>query len=284
MAAKPNLAPVEPLPALDMSAFESEPKFRPIITTIAGEPGVGKSWFALSAKEPFLLNADDGAAEIMAIKGLRYQAKLIPQDSLEANADLWDHLGQALHFLKTGDHNFQTVVMDSLDGIEKLAQSRVCKDLKIQSMEQIDYGKAYVYAREKMAKVLAALGWLRDNRDMEIIVVAHTSIKSINKPHLDTYDGYELTANKHVAADVKRWCDAFLFMAYRTFVQTSQGKFSRKDKVALTTDERYIIAQGGRGVDCKNRFGLPTELSLADGETDLYAAYKNAIAANRNKS
>ena len=70
-AAKPQLAPVEPPPALDMSAFESEPKFRPIITTVAGEPGVGKSWFALSANDPFLLNADDGASEIMAIKGLR---------------------------------------------------------------------------------------------------------------------------------------------------------------------------------------------------------------------
>jgi hypothetical protein len=261
--------------------FKKDVKFRKPCTVVMGDPGAGKTWFALSAPSPFLINADDGAAEILARKGLEFSLDVVPGESVAADAEKWKEVGQTLMQLRDADHNFKTVVIDSLDGMEKLFNASVCSDKDKQSMEDFDYGKGYVFARGKLQKFLNILKQIRDQRDMEIIICAHTDIKDVNDPRVGTYSTHVLKLHKNSNGDVREWSDSLLFLAYAHKKVHDRGKFGKVDSTLEQGEERYLLTQGGRGVQCKNRYSLPSELYAEDGE-ELYDAYWRQINQTRS--
>lgn len=264
-----------------LGQFKKKPSYRPAKTVVMGDPGAGKTWFGLSAPKPFLINADDGAQEIMAQKGLEYSLDVIPGEGVDADASKWTAVGDTLKFLRDGDHPFRTVVVDSLDGIEKLAEAAVCHDKNVNSMEDFDYQKGYVFARGKLQKFLNMLTQVRDHKGAEIIVCAHTQIKDVHDPRVGTFSTHMLKLHTKAMGDVREWADSLLFLAFQHRKIVDKGKFNRSDTtVEQSSDTRYLITQGGRGVQCKNRYGLPNELYANDGE-ELYDAYQRQIKEQR---
>ena len=261
--------------------FKKAARFRKPCTVIMGDPGAGKTWFALSAPKPFLINADDGAAEILARKGLEYSLDVVPGESVAADANKWSTVGETLMQLRDADHDFKSLVIDSLDGIEKLYQASVCNEKNVQSMEDFDYQKGFVFARGKLQKFLNMLKQIRDKRDMEILICAHTEIKDINDPRIGNFSTHILKLHKNSNGDVREWADALMFIAYATKKVHDRGKFGKVDSTIDQSEDRYLITQGGRGVQCKNRYHLPSEVYAEDGES-LYDAYWRLINATRS--
>ena len=249
---------------------------RPPKTTIEGEAGVGKSYFACSAPKPFVINTDDGIDEILLRIPDIMVADAVPVGDNEANAKLYDSIINTLGELAKEKHDRKTIVIDSLDRLEILAQAKVCVDFKLENgIEDLGFGKGFTYARSKVNRVLAGLNYLRDEKGMEPICVCHSQIKSINKPTLEPYDVFTLKLHKQVSADVMEWSDAVLFMSFKTIIQKKDTGFGRKDSRAINTGERIILTSGSQGVDCKNRFGLPPEIPAE------YSEYHKLIAESR---
>jgi|10_taG_2_1085330.scaffolds.fasta_scaffold07334_7 hypothetical protein len=268
-------------PAGGFDQFKKTVQFRKPCSVIMGDPGSGKTWFGLSAPSPFLINADDGAAEVLARKGLEYSLDVVPGESAALDAEKWKEVGSTLMQLRDADHGFKTLVVDSLDGMEKLYQAAVCADKDKNSMEDFDYGKGYVFARGKLQKFLNMLKQIRDKRDMEVIICAHTDIKDVNDPRVGTYSTHVLKLHKNANGDVREWSDALLFLAYAHKKVHDRGKFGKVDSTLEQGEERYLLTQGGRGVQCKNRYNLPSELYAEDGE-ELYDAYWRQINVTRS--
>ena len=248
---------------------------RPPKTTIEGEAGVGKSFFACSAPKPFVINTDDGIDEILLRVPDIMVADAVPVGDNEANAKLYDSIIETLTELAKEKHDRKTIIIDSLDRLEMLAQAKVCVEHSIKAPEDLGYGKAYVYARGKIQRVLAGLNYLRDEKGMEPICVCHTQIRTINKPTLEPYDVFTLKLHKSASADIMEWSDAVLFLTFKMIIQKKDTGFGRKDSRAINTGERIILTSGSQGVDCKNRFGLPSEIPAE------YSEYHKLIAESR---
>ena len=248
---------------------------RPPKTTIEGEAGVGKSFFACSAPKPFVINTDDGIDEILLRVPDIMVADAVPVGDNEANAKLYDSIIETLTELAKEKHDRKTIIIDSLDRLEMLAQAKVCVEHSIKAPEDLGYGKAYVYARGKIQRVLAGLNYLRDEKGMEPICVCHTQIRTINKPTLEPYDVFTLKLHKSASADIMEWSDAVLFLTFKMIIQKKDTGFGRKDSRAINTGERIILTSGSQGVDCKNRFGLPSEIPAE------YEEYHKLIAESR---
>src|SRR5262249_32105783 len=81
---------------------------------IYGTEGIGKSPFAAGPSEPVFIQTEDGLDEIDCDK--------FPL------ATTYEEVLTALQELQTEQHTFETVVIDSLDWLERLVWDRVCED------------------------------------------------------------------------------------------------------------------------------------------------------------
>ena len=263
---------------MSLDKYKREAAERPPKTTVEGEAGVGKSFFACSAPKPFVINTDDGIDEILLHKPDIMVADAVPVGDIEGNAKIFDGILNTLTELAKEKHDRKTIIIDSLDRLETLAQAKVCVEHKISAPEDLGYGKAYVYSRGKIQRVLAGLNYLREHKGMEPICVCHTQIRTINKPTMEPYDLFTLKLHKAASADIMEWSDAVLFLTFKMIIQKKDTGFGRKDSRAVNTGERIIFTSGSQGVDFKNRFGLPSEIPAEYGE------YHKLIAESRRQN
>jgi hypothetical protein len=157
-----------------------------------------------------------------------------------------------------------------MDWLERLIHAEVCQKRSVESIEDIGYGKGYVFALPFWREVLAGLDALRNERGMEVILVAHAQIEKFANPETETYDRYVPRLQKLASALVQEWCDEVLFATYRVHTRTATEGFDRKRVQAIGTGERILRTTERPAHVAKNRLALPDEIPL---DHRVYAAY-----------
>ncbi|MEO2031799.1 MAG: ATP-binding protein [Planctomycetaceae bacterium] len=230
---------------------------------VYGTEGIGKSTFASEAPKPVFIQTEDGLAEIAC-------------DKFPLATRLED-VQTALLELYSGQHDYQTVVIDSLDWLERLIWDELCRQHNVTSIEKVDGGfaKGYTHALSHWRAVLDSLNRLRSDRGMVVICVSHSKIEKFEDPETSAYDRYSPRLNKHAQALVCEWSDAVLFASRKFRTQTEDAGFGRKRAIAAAVGagggERIMRCVGGPCCIAKNRYRLPEELPLK------WAAFMNAI-------
>ncbi|MAT16311.1 MAG: oxidoreductase [Planctomyces sp.] len=227
---------------------------RPPRILLYGIEGIGKSTFAAAAPKPIFIQTEDGLSEI--------ECDRFPL------ATRFDEVEQALVSLATEKHDYQTVVIDSLDWLERLIWDDLCRQYHVSSIEKVDggYSKGYVHALTPWRNVLGLLNRLRLERNMVVIGIAHSRIEKFEDPETSAYDRYSPRLNKHAQGLVCEWVDAVLFATRKLRTQTEDAGFGRKRSIAapigVAGGERVLRCVGGPTCVAKNRFCLPEELPL----------------------
>jgi hypothetical protein len=160
--------------------------------------------------------------------------------------------------LQTEKHDFNSVVLDSLDWVEPLIWKAVCDEAKVETIEQAfgGYGKGYVRALDLWRTLLRELSVL--NEHMHVLLIGHAQIKSFQDPELPTaYDRYQLKINDKAAALVREAADAVLFARFETELVKTNGKTR-----AYGEGNRIMYTESRPGWDAKNRFKLPFVMPL----------------------
>src|SRR5262249_17842479 len=127
-----------------------------------------------------------------------------------------------------GDHEFRTVVLDSVDALEALIWNAVCAARGWQSIESAGYGKGYVEADKWWHDVLDGLDCLRRMHGMIIVLLAHSAIETVNDPRAPSYTSYQLRVHKRARSLVQDWCDAIGFLGQDLVIQTEDAGFGKK--------------------------------------------------------
>ncbi len=239
-------------------------------TLVYGVHGVGKSTFGAMAEKPVFIQTEDGLGNI--------ECERFPLAG--QYADVVAALGE----LYTEQHEYRTVVVDSLDWLERLIWAEVCKKRGVESIEDIGYGKGYVFALTNWREVLAGLDALRNDRGMGIILIAHAQIERFANPETDTYDRYSPRLHKQASALVQEWADEVLFATYAIHTKTTEEGFGRKRVQGIGTGERIIRTTERPAHVAKNRLSLPDELPL---DYRIYAAFlrgENPLANTESDS
>ena len=224
-------------------------------TLLYGVHGVGKSTFGAMAERPVFIQTEDGLSDI--------ECERFPL------AERYGDVLGALGALYTEAHEYGTVVIDSLDWLERLIWSEVCARRGVESIEDIGYGKGYVFALTQWREVLSGLDALRNERSMNVILLAHAQIEKFNNPETDAYDRYAPRLHRTASAVVQEWCDEVLFATYRVHTKSTDEGFNRTRVVGLGAGDRIVRTTERPAHLAKNRLGLPEEIPL---DHRVYAA------------
>lgn len=183
--------------------------------------------------------------------------------------------------LRQGDHQFQTVFLDSASTLEPLIHDDVCKSNgNVDSIEKVGggYGKGYTMSLSRWRMVTEWLDVLRSERNMASIIIGHVRVRRFDDPAGESFDQYQFDLHAAAANLLYRWSDLILFANTKVVVKSEDVGFNKEKKrgIDITGGARYVYTQkrpahpgGGRGV-----FGrLPYELPLN------YSAFISAVAA-----
>lgn len=212
-------------------------------TVIYGPEGIGKSTFAAAFPEPLFIDTED-STKFMDVRRFRKPAS-------------WTELMEQARYVRDASGLCRTLVLDTADWAEQLCMSGICASKKLTGIEDIGYGKGYVYLAEDFGKLLNLLTEIVE-KGVHVVLTAHAAMRKFEQPdELGAYDRWELKLQRKTAALVKEWSDLLLFANYKT--------------VSVAVDKNKHKAQGGKRVmytshhpcwDAKNRQGLPEELPL----------------------
>lgn len=232
-----------------------------------GVEGIGKSTFGSQAPKPIFIQCEDGLDEI--------ETDRFPL------ATTFDDVVAALTELRNQQHDYETVVIDSADWLERLVWDKLCAEHNVASIEQVagGYSKGYTLALGFWREVIDHLNVLRNSRGMVVLLIAHSKVERFEDPESSPYDRYSPRLHKHAAALVSEWCDAVLFATRRIRTQTEDAGFNRKRTTAHAIGsaggERILRCVGGPSCVAKNRYGITEELPLS------WAAFIQALTNNQ---
>lgn len=237
-----------------LANIESGRSASPPRMLIYGTEGVGKSTLAAQAPKSIFIQTEDGLGEIDCHKFPLTKS--------------FDEATAALKALAAEEHDFQTVVIDSLDWLERLVWDTVCRDFGANSIEKVDggFGKGYVYALSYWRTLLDRLNALHKDRQMAIILIAHAKVERFEDPESSAYDRYSPRLNKHASALITEWVDLVGFATRKFRVESEKSGFNRERHIAHAIGkgggERVLRTVGGPSCVAKNRYNLDAELPL----------------------
>lgn len=220
-----------------------------------GVHGVGKSTWAAQAPSPLFLDIEDGIGDL----------------DVERTEHLKD-FGQvisAISYLISNQTEHKTIVLDSLDWLERLIFRQVATDEDKKTIDEIAYGRGYRMAAKKWDYLLRGLNELRSN-GKTIVLLAHSVAKRFSPPDSDSYERYEPALHEVGSRIIQEWCDEVLFAQFRVMTRKADEGFGNKRTMAIDGKERFIRTSESASVVAKNRLGLPSELPM---EWGAYAAH-----------
>lgn len=220
---------------------------KPLTLLVYGPPGVGKTTFASEAKSPVFVG-DSGESGHLDVD--RFPTTSTYEEVLE-------------HLNDIKEESYKTVVVDNLSFIEPLVWDKVCRDTKAPSIERAlgGYAKGYIEALKYWGEIRDALRVLRDEKGMNVILVAHSRVKAINDPiSASMYDKVIVDLHDKAMNLFYRWVDNAFFINYEVLTNKDD---SGKMRAYNEEGKRVIYTESRTGFEAKTRFkGLPPQLPL----------------------
>lgn len=240
--------------AFDLSSIRRNTALAAPRVLVYGVEGIGKSTFAAGAPSPVFIQTEDGLGSL-AVDHFPIATKA--GDVLDAIGSLFEQ-----------DHEFKTVVIDSLDWLETF----IWRDIESKyDAKDLAYGKGAMIAAERWREILDGLNALRNSKGMSVVLIAHTEIKRFDSPEVEPYDRYQPKLQARSSALVREWCDAVLFANYRTIVKKDDVGFNKTNNRGISTGERLLFTAERPAYMAKNRYGLPESIPLS------WEAFETAI-------
>ena len=208
---------------------------------VYGPPGIGKSTFASTAPKPIIIPTERRLDQITV-------AKLpTPKNFAQLYAQV--------EALDKEEHEYQTIVLDTLDATEVLIWQRVCAEGKCKSIEEFGggYGKGYTRAREIWTGLLSQLSEMSER--FNVLLLAHSHLKTISDPMLSAaYDLHKIKIHDKSAEIIRQMVDLILFANLDVTLAKETTK-ARKGRGIISGD-RLLWTAPTTGIEAKNRYNL----------------------------
>jgi len=225
---------------------------------IFGPPGMGKTTAAAEFPEPIFLQTEDGYPSDMPDPPARFEREQLGG---------FDGLMDAIGALYSEPHDYCTVVIDSLDKLEPWVWEKTCRENNWATIETPGYGKGYLAAEMQWREILGGLNALRRERGMAIVLIAHSTIETVNDPTTVAYSRYDIRLQKRAVALFQDEMDAILFVNQDVTIKHDDPKAKSSRSRADGGGNRWIYAAPRPAFVAKNRFGIPDKIMCARGET-----------------
>jgi hypothetical protein len=238
--------------------------------------GNGKTSFAAQTPKPiFIQTRGETGLETLIDAGQLPEVPHFPE------VQSWSEMLGAIDSLIHEDHEYKTLVIDTLNGAERLCHEHVCqRDFGSDWTERgfLGYGRGVELSLSDWRELLQRLDSLRLSKRMTIFCLCHTKVSTFKNPEGADYDRYSPDCNAKTWSLTHKWADAVLFGNFETVVDT--GGVSKKGK-ARGGQQRMLYTERHASYDAKNRLGLPPEIALGNSPAEAWANFTAAVRAGR---
>jgi hypothetical protein len=232
-----------------------KPKDRAVIATITGDAGVGKTTLAATFPNPIFIRIEDG---------LQAVPEALRPDAFPVVTKV-DQLWEQLTALIKEDHNYKTLVVDSITQLETMFTEYVVESdpKKPKSINQAagGYGAGFGQVAALHGRLRKAAKVLNETKDMNIIFIAHSEVSKVELPDEDPYNRYELRLHKKSESHYTDNVDLVAYLRLETF---TTGDGDRKK--AISSGNRIAVCHTTAANVSKNRFGITEPLDVPHGK------------------
>lgn len=192
-------------------------------------------------------------------------------------AATWLDALDALRALLTKPHGFQTLCLDTLNGLERLCHEYVCLNSYDGDWSEkgfVGYQRGYDTSLQEWRKLLSLLDQLRDERGIGTISLCHTEVKTQRNPLGPDYDRFIPNMHKKTWDLTHGWCDLCLFGRFEVEVDAKKNQTKGKGHGGSC---RVLYTTYSACWDAKHRHGLPEELSMGDDARESWEILTRAL-------
>ena len=209
-------------------------------------------------------------------------ASRLPEVPHFPEVQTWPELLSILESLTTEEHGYRTLVIDTLNGAERLCHEEVCRrDFNADWTDRgfMGYMRGYEVSLADWRSFLSSLDKLRETRHMAILCLCHTRIKTFKNPEGADYDRYQPDMHEKTWGLSHKWADVILFINFETFVD--QDDMTKKGKACMSQG-RIMYTERHAAYDAGNRLGLPPEIDMGTSGAKAWENFLAAVKAARN--
>jgi hypothetical protein len=218
---------------------------------IYGVGGCGKSSFAAQAPSPIFIDTEGSLSSLPGLKAFPRARWL---------KDIHD----ALDYLIETKHQFKTLVIDTLDWMERLAISDCMAMGKVSDFSELKFGKGPRMLETRVQEILSKCDRLNEEKGMIILFLAHQKIVKFEDPKRDNYDRYTLDLYSGASADIANMIMEYVhvlgFVDYRINTTESKEEFGAKVVKAKGSSERILYLENRPAFLAKSRYSLGESL------------------------
>ena len=281
MATAQKAQPASRLPAKTTDWRESitgKGSGQPTRCIIHAPEGVGKTSFAAQAPNPIFVMSETGLLTLI-------DNLLVPEIDHFPEAHSWADVMSQIDWLCNADTDHQTLVLDTLNGIERFCHEHVCRrDFNNDWGDKgfTSFHKGYDVALADWLELLFLLDNLRAVRNMSIICLCHTQVRTFQNPEGPDFDRYQPDMHRKTWGLTHKWADLVGFMNFETFAQKEKGADSRhKGKGGQS---RMLYVERHAAYDAKNRHGLTGDISMGSSPAEAWVNFTSTLKAGRNSN
>jgi hypothetical protein len=222
--------------------ISSGKKMAPIKAIIYGDNGVGKTTFAASAKSPIIADLEGNCNHIEADK-----------QRITSLSEFEEFLGALLQ----QNHEYKTLVIDSLDSLEILISEKISRNY---TSQELDYGKSANIWKQYIKELIEKIDYLSSKKSMNIVFTAHWKVKAANNPMTEQYDRYDLRVGEHMRTGFCNWVQCIFLALKEVVFEEKNAGFGKKR--AKNIERRVLYTRGDPTYYGKNVFDLPGKLPM----------------------
>lgn len=245
--------------ALSLKSLHSTESSDPPIVLIYGVDGVGKSSLAAEFPDPLYINT---------------RGETPPSDvnlPTPGMVETFDDIRSIFGDLISEPHEFKSVIVDSLDGLEAVFNAETCRRIGADAIGSNEkgspaaYGQGDVESEVEWGEFFDACAILK-TMGICVIMLAHPEIKRFDSPVTDPYDRYKVKLRKRATAFICEKVDILAFINYRISIKTKEVARQKTVSHAEGGKDRVINLTEGAGFVAKNRFTMPDSIKYIKGK------------------
>jgi hypothetical protein len=241
---------------------------------VHGVEGVGKTSFAAHAPKPiFLMARGETGLETLIDSGRLSNVPHLPE------VETWEDLRSAIQWLTDSEHDFKTLVIDTLNGVERLCHEHVCRrDYNSDWTKTgfLNYAQGFDTSLADWRELLCMLDALRAKKRMAVVGLCHTKVGTFKNPEGADYDRYQPDMHHKTWGLTHKWADHVLFANFYVDVSKDKGESRPKGKGG---QDRVLYTVRHAAYDAKNRAGLPEVIELGQSASEGWNNFTTALKA-----
>jgi hypothetical protein len=243
---------------------------------IHGVEGVLKTSFGCCAPRPiFLITRNETGLLTLIDSGQ------VPETAHFPELASWEELQSAIDALTRDPHDYRTLVIDTLNGAERLCHEHVCQR-DFEGKWGRDGFRAYMTGYDvslaEWRQLLNGLDQLRAARRMSILALAHSRITTFKNPEGADYDRYTVDLHHKTWGLTHKWADMVIFANFVAHVESRKNEPRAKARGGA---RRVLFTTRTAAFDAKNRYGLPEEIDAGNSAAEAWKNFTDALQSHK---